>query len=86
MLGQEILSLLGLALGALLLLRLDFRIRLITLGRYGLDPFLTAINNGPQALVRAFRDRTRYKSLSDSTAGVVFLGTPFRGTLTASIT
>ncbi|KAM0804501.1 hypothetical protein BDR22DRAFT_878961 [Usnea florida] len=33
-----------------------------------------------QALVRAFRNRARYKRLIDSTVGVVFLGTPFRGT------
>lgn len=38
-----------------------------------------------QALERAFRDRARYDSLLNSTAGVVFLGTPLRGTATASI-
>lgn len=39
----------------------------------------------PQALERASRDQKKYAYLLKSTAGVVFLGTPLRGTATARI-
>lgn len=38
-----------------------------------------------QTLERASRDQSKYAYLLSSTTGVVFLGTPLRGTATASI-
>lgn len=36
-------------------------------------------------IARAFRERARYKSIVESTVGVIFLGTPLRGTAVAGM-
>lgn len=38
-----------------------------------------------QMIARAFRERARYKSIVESTVGVIFLGTPLRGTAVAGM-
>lgn len=83
MLGKDHSYSLGHALEVLLLLRWD--LRFLEVSRSFLRFLLLLITAMPQALERASRDQIKYEHLLRSTIGVVFLGTPLRGTATASI-